>query len=120
MKTNSDADSKGQYLVLMTTSISAQLLIQPAFAHENHHGMEEPSSSSTESAPATTTDGDDPSNEGEKPSELTTETVAAPTAQTPTSQGQLSDEFSIGLGESLLGLILVGPFLLMSLKRMCN
>ncbi|MEM7066651.1 MAG: hypothetical protein AAF572_26235 [Cyanobacteria bacterium P01_B01_bin.77] len=125
MKINSDAYPTGQYLVLMAVPIAAQLLSYPAFAHENHHHREEPSSSSTEpaqeTAPVTTTDGNDTSAEVEQPAKLTTEeTVAAPTAETPNSQGQLSDGFSIGLGESLLGLILVGPFLLMSLKRMCN
>lgn len=123
MKTNSDADSMGQYLVLMTTLAATQ----PVFAHANHHGTEEasPVEADQETAPVTTTPvattgSDDTSDEVEQSSHLTTETVAAPVAQPPTAQGQLLDGFSIGLGESLLGLILVGPFVLISLKRMRN
>lgn len=48
------------------------------------------------------------------PDEATSETVTTPA---DVSQARITEGFSLGLGESLLGLIIAGPFLLLSLKK---
>lgn len=48
------------------------------------------------------------------PDEAMSETVTAPAA---VSQARITEGFSLGLGESLLGLIIAGPFLLLTLKK---
>jgi hypothetical protein len=50
----------------------------------------------------------------ESPIEATSETPTAPAA---VSQARITEGFSIGFGESLLGLIIAGPFLLLTLKK---
>ena len=39
------------------------------------------------------------------------------TASAPVSRASVSEGFSLGIGESLLGLLIAGPFLLISLKK---
>jgi len=46
--------------------------------------------------------------------ETPSETLTAPAA---VAQARITEGFSIGLGESLLGLIIAGPFLLLTLKK---
>lgn len=57
---------------------------------------------------------DMPMEANETPIEGKTETQSPPTA---VSQASVTEGFSIGLGESIFGLIIAGPFLLLSLKR---
>lgn len=45
------------------------------------------------------------------------ESAVAQESPVAVSQANIAEGFSIGLGESLLGLIIAGPFLLMTLKK---
>ncbi|NER80188.1 MAG: hypothetical protein F6K42_11520 [Leptolyngbya sp. SIO1D8] len=55
-----------------------------------------------------------PMEERQTPIEATSESPSSPAA---VSQANVTEGFSIGLGESLLGLIIAGPFLLLTLKK---
>lgn len=115
-----------------STVVTGALLVSRAnaVAHEGHpHGEESetaapttdeqivPSaeaasdpSAATVHTPAT----DRPMETHKSPDEATPETVTTPAT---VSQARIVEGFSIGLGESLLGLIVAGPFLLLTLKK---
>lgn len=90
-----------------------------AVAHEGHPHQQDTEAANEPSAtphpesvntPAT----DRPLESHESPVETTSET---PTAPATVAQARVTEGFSMGLGESLLGLIIAGPFLLLTLKR---
>lgn len=107
------------------------VLTANAVAHEGHpHGEEAEAAAPTtdeQTAPSSEAAASDPSaatvqtpatdrpmETHKSPDEATSETVTAPVA---VSQARITEGFSIGLGESLLGLIIAGPFLLLTLKK---
>ncbi|WP_163663861.1 hypothetical protein [Adonisia turfae] len=115
-------------LALGSSVYIAQLLVQPAFAHANHdhsRATEQPSVTVDEANKVNPDDMMDmssdemPMDATEMPMHTTQEPTDVPVVEVApsVSQAKLLDGFSIGLGEALLGLILVGPFLLMSLKK---
>lgn len=102
-----------QCLLLAKTSVAAQALTRPALAHANHDhskNAEEPSQEVVDQNTATEATSSDAIEVSPEPN---TETLADPMPH----QARMLDGFSIGIGESLFVLILVGPFLLLSLKR---
>ncbi|MGD1857066.1 MAG: hypothetical protein ACFB2W_22765 [Leptolyngbyaceae cyanobacterium] len=102
-----------QYLLLVKTSVIAQVFIQPALAHANHDhskNAEEPSQKVVDQNTATEATNSDVIEASPEPN---AETLVDPMSH----QARLFDGFSIDIGESLFVLILVGPFLLLSLKR---
>lgn len=109
---------------LLSTSSAAGahlLLARQAIAHADHYANEETEHNEAV-APTPKTDlsksESNPVSEGES---LDRETAvqAVPVAQEPvnTSSSGLLNGFSIGVGEPLLALIIVGPFLLRFWKR---
>ncbi|MEM1242134.1 MAG: hypothetical protein AAGI45_20055 [Cyanobacteria bacterium P01_H01_bin.26] len=105
------------YRPIVVAGLAVQLLAQPALAHDNH----DHSRSSDQPADEQDTAPAQPEASDTLPSATPAESDATPVVvEDPTplgTQGELGNGFAIGLGESLLGLILVGPFLLISFKN---
>lgn len=116
----------------------AQLAVTPrALAHAGHHGKaaepETPGATGKHPMPSSVADPSqsppqpDPdamaTPAGEMPMNMTDEPPmqATPVVQESlsplASQSGLSEGFSLGWGESLLGLLIAGPFLLLSVKK---
>lgn len=105
------------------------LATDSAYAHKGSHAEEPESASPSEadaasSSPETTTDASPEPSDGEMvmpASEEPLKTDETPIqAESPTkavSQANVAEGFPIGWGESLLGLIVAGPFLLLSLRK---
>ena len=115
--------------------------VRGALAHSDHYesepaepvdapaAIEQPGSSpkpaaAIEGNPKNMMDGSEadivsPDNSLDKEIEKDTTLQEIPTGQTAASSSEagLLDGFSVGLGESLLALIIAGPFLLISMKR---
>lgn len=83
-------------------------------SHENDTQSAPPSEDAAEQLPAQADMDTEVTN-----SEASIQGVPATQATTSatTSRASVSEGFSLGIGESLLGLLIVGPFLLVSLKK---
>jgi len=125
--------TRNDWTVLGSSAVATGALLVSranAVAHEGHPHREEaaaaapttdeqtvPSAEAASDPSATTVHTpatDRPMETHKSPDEATSETVTAPAA---VSQARITEGFSLGLGESLLGLIIAGPFLLLSLKK---
>ncbi|MEM6251575.1 MAG: hypothetical protein AAF821_01520 [Cyanobacteria bacterium P01_D01_bin.156] len=97
---------------------------QPALAHTNHSHSPEPETANIEE---TTQPSDETSNDAaelekqQNPAEGVTAIESVPASPgSPlhtVSTAKLADGFSLGFGESIFGLMIAAPFLLLSLKR---
>ena len=108
------------YRPIVIAGLAVHLLAQPSLAHDNHdhsRGSDQPADEQ-DTAPV------QPEASDTLPSATPAESDAAPViVEDPTplgTQAELGNGFAIGLSESLLGLILVGPFLLISFRNMRN
>jgi len=121
-------------MALSSSSIAAGVQLvaaTDAFAHGGSHGEE-----AEAETPATTGEHHTPSSEAasggspapskpdmmvmpatKNPSSDTDETLAQESPSAPISQASISEGFSLRVGESLLGFLIAGPFLLISLKK---
>lgn len=100
------------------------LLTRKALAHVGSHGDEAEQTATPaagehhmpSSEAAADASSDMPMEAGsEAPKQEVPVTQASPSE--PVSRASVSEGFSIGLGESLLGVIIAGPFLIASLKK---
>jgi hypothetical protein len=125
--------TRNDWTVLGSSAVATGALLVSranAVAHEGHpHGEEAETAAPTTdeqtapsaeaaSAPSAATvhtpATDRPMQTHNSPDEATSETMTTPAV---VSQARITEGFSIGLGESLLGLIIAGPFLLLTLKK---
>lgn len=122
------------WMALSSSSIAAGVQLvaaADALAHGGSHGKE-----AEVEAPAATGEQHTPSSEAasstspapsetdtivmpttESPSDISDKTLTQESSSAPISQASISEGFSLGVGESLLGFLIAGPFLLISLKK---
>lgn len=113
-------------------AIAPLMTAQRASAHANHHGVDhtdseatgEQSDLSSEPAPTEETplaadkaDSEANTTPPEQSSDAAIQEVPAAQTATATAEAGLFGGFSIGIGETLLALIIAGPFILISMKR---
>ena len=108
------------YRPIVIAGLTVQLIAQPSFAHENHDHSRSSDQPSDEQDTAPV----QPEGANILPSETSAESDVTPVVvEEPTplgTQAELGNGFAIGIGESLLGLLLVGPFILISFRKMWN